>query len=160
MSSLLQKILSALSLLYIMVPIYDKEVISAMKRQQGALRLFENDFMESLSHVHPIVPGLVWVPVAAYLGHRSLFVVGLPLESFILTALISLFMWTLTEYVLHRFVFHFPAKSDFGKRMVFMFHGLHHDEPDVATRLMMPPFPAFLYISFFVKITYNTNNLE
>jgi sterol desaturase/sphingolipid hydroxylase (fatty acid hydroxylase superfamily) len=47
--------------------------------------------------------------------------------------------WTLTEYCLHRFVFHYPARSGLGKRFVYLFHGNHHDDPRDKTRLVMPP---------------------
>ncbi len=48
-------------------------------------------------------------------------------------------MWTLTEYCLHRFVFHYPAQSRAGKYLVFLFHGVHHATPRDKTRLVMPP---------------------
>jgi sterol desaturase/sphingolipid hydroxylase (fatty acid hydroxylase superfamily) len=53
--------------------------------------------------------------------------------------IIGLFVWTLTEYTLHRFVFHFQPKSQFGQRLHFIFHGVHHDYPSDTKRLVMPP---------------------
>jgi sterol desaturase/sphingolipid hydroxylase (fatty acid hydroxylase superfamily) len=41
-------------------------------------------------------------------------------------------------------MFHFPAKGKWGKKFVFLFHGLHHDDPDDPTRLVMPPVPAVI----------------
>jgi sterol desaturase/sphingolipid hydroxylase (fatty acid hydroxylase superfamily) len=51
----------------------------------------------------------------------------------------------LTEDALHRFVFHYPAKTPFGNRMVYLMHGLHHEDPADPTRLVMPPAPAAIY---------------
>jgi sterol desaturase/sphingolipid hydroxylase (fatty acid hydroxylase superfamily) len=48
-------------------------------------------------------------------------------------------MWTVTEYLLHRYIFHFHAKSKFGKKIHFIFHGVHHDYPSDSKRLVMPP---------------------
>lgn len=48
------------------------------------------------------------------------------------------------EYLLHRYAFHYPAKSAWGQKIIYMFHGIHHDDPDDATRLVMPPVPAIL----------------
>jgi sterol desaturase/sphingolipid hydroxylase (fatty acid hydroxylase superfamily) len=53
--------------------------------------------------------------------------------------LFGAFIWTITEYTLHRFIFHFPAKSEFGKKIHFIFHGVHHDYPSDTKRLVMPP---------------------
>ena len=40
------------------------------------------------------------------------------------------------------------------KRMVFIFHGLHHDDPDDKTRLVMPPLPGILYASLLYGLFY------
>ena len=66
-----------------------------------------------------------------------------------LYAFLGLFVWTITEYVVHRFLFHFPAKSRFGKYLIFLFHGIHHDQPDDPTRLVMPPVPAVILMAMF-----------
>ena len=51
----------------------------------------------------------------------------------------GLFIWTLTEYLLHRFVFHYEPKTNIGKRLHFLAHGVHHDYPNDSLRLVMPP---------------------
>jgi dihydroceramide fatty acyl 2-hydroxylase len=109
------------------------------KAEHQSIRLFENDFLEKLTHVHPIVPLVFWAPIASYLLWRSIFVHELPLPGLLACAVIGIFTWTLTEYVLHRFAFHFPAKSRLGKWLVFLFHGNHHHDPKDKTRLVMPP---------------------
>jgi dihydroceramide fatty acyl 2-hydroxylase len=108
-------------------------------RMEQSVRLFRNDFLEALTHVHPIVPLLFWGPVAAFLLWRSLAVHGLPLPEVLATGALGLVVWTLTEYCLHRFVFHYPAQSRVGKYLVFLFHGVHHAAPRDKTRLVMPP---------------------
>lgn len=124
-----------------------------MRKQSGeSIRLFENDFLESLSHVHPIVPLVVWVPVILFLFYRAATLDMLNAVNFIAMFFIGILVWTLTEYLLHRYVFHFNAKSKLGKRLVFMFHGLHHDDPQDPTRLVMPPVPAILIISLLWQI--------
>ena len=37
--------------------------------------------------------------------------------------------WTLTEYWLHRLVFHFEPESGPGARLHWIIHGVHHDHP-------------------------------
>src|SRR3546814_16967356 len=48
-------------------------------------------------------------------------------------------MWTLTEYALHRFVFHWEPKSAVLRRSVFIMHGNHHAVPNDPLRNLMPP---------------------
>ena len=47
--------------------------------------------------------------------------------------------WTLTEYWLHRVVFHFEPENGIGARLHWMIHGVHHDHPNDPMRLVMPP---------------------
>jgi sterol desaturase/sphingolipid hydroxylase (fatty acid hydroxylase superfamily) len=104
-----------------------------------SIRLFENDFLERLTHVHPIVPLLFWSPVVVWLLWRSFAMHQLPLLPVLGIGVLGLVTWTLTEYCLHRFVFHYPARSRVGKWFVYLFHGNHHDDPRDKTRLVMPP---------------------
>ena len=118
-----------------------------------SIRLFENDLLERLSHVHPITPLVVWAPVAAWLFWRSFSLYELALWPVAGIAILGMLTWTLSEYCLHRFIFHFPAKSKIGKWFVFLFHGNHHEDPKDKTRLVMPPagaipIMALLYLLF------------
>lgn len=53
--------------------------------------------------------------------------------------LLGIGIWSIAEYVLHRFIFHFVPKSKWGLRLHFVFHGVHHDYPNDVHRLVMPP---------------------
>lgn len=48
-------------------------------------------------------------------------------------------VWSVTEYALHRFVFHFEPRSPVLKRAVFVIHGNHHASPNDPLRNLMPP---------------------
>ena len=109
------------------------------KRAETSVRLFQNDLLEALTHVHPLVPLLFWGPVVVFLLWRSVAVHELPAPGIAGIAVLALFIWTLTEYCLHRFVFHYPARSRAGRYLVFLFHGVHHAAPRDKTRLVMPP---------------------
>lgn len=116
------------------------------KYPDSKIRIFENDFLESLTHVHPIVPLVLWIPIIGALFVVSQKANNHSVSDYVIWAFTGLIVWTLTEYVLHRFVFHFPAKSRAGKYFVFLFHGLHHDDAQDASRLVMPPVPALLIV--------------
>jgi dihydroceramide fatty acyl 2-hydroxylase len=115
--------------------------------EHQSIRLFKNDFLERLTHVHPIVPLLVWLPVALWLIWRSFAVHHLAVWPVLGIGFLGLVVWTITEYVLHRYLFHFPARSKVGKWLVYLFHGNHHDDPKDKTRLVMPPAGAILIMA-------------
>ncbi len=114
------------------------------RSQRQSIRLFKNDFMEALTHVHPIVPLAFWAPIAAFLIWRTFAVHSLPLSPVVGIAFAGLLTWTLIEYCLHRFLFHYPARSQVGQYLVFLFHGVHHETPNDKTRLVMPPVGAVI----------------
>lgn len=115
---------------------------------ERSIRLFRNDFLEALTHVHPIVPLLLWGPVALWLLWRSVTIHGIGAPALVGAAVAAVFVWTLSEYLLHRFVFHFQAQSRLGKYLIFMFHGVHHEAPRDKTRLVMPPAGALIVLFF------------
>jgi len=43
--------------------------------------------------------------------------------------------WTIIEYALHRFVFHYRARSSFGKKLLYAAHISHHHNPRAMNRL-------------------------
>jgi sterol desaturase/sphingolipid hydroxylase (fatty acid hydroxylase superfamily) len=104
-----------------------------------SIRLFQSDFLEFFTHISPVTIVALWVPVTIillYLSARTA-----TLATILAAFFIGLFLWTLGEYTLHRFLFHYNAKSEKAKRIFFLFHGVHHAQPQDKTRLVMP-FPV------------------
>lgn len=117
-----------------------------MKKHNGqSIRLFKNSFLESLTHVHPIVPLVIWSPIILFFLYRGYVFKEVSLLDLSWLCVASILLWSIVEYVLHRFVFHWNANSRLGRYIVYLFHGLHHDDPQDPTRLVMPPVPAILY---------------
>jgi 4-hydroxysphinganine ceramide fatty acyl 2-hydroxylase len=102
-------------------------------------RMFKSDFMESLSRVHPSVPLFIFVPVISFFLYRSVFVFEFSFITIITLIALGIIVWSLAEYTLHRFIFHYKPKSKFGEKIHFIFHGVHHDYPSDSRRLVMPP---------------------
>jgi sterol desaturase/sphingolipid hydroxylase (fatty acid hydroxylase superfamily) len=65
---------------------------------------------------------------------------------------LGLLFWTLTEYAMHRYVFHFQARSRAGQYLVYLFHGIHHDDPEDPTRLVMPPVVSLVLGALFYAL--------
>jgi 4-hydroxysphinganine ceramide fatty acyl 2-hydroxylase len=109
-----------------------------VSNSQESVRMFKNSFLESLSKVHYFVPLIIFVPVilvCSYFAYDK----QIGAFNYIGLFLFGLFVWTLTEYIMHRFVFHFVPKQKWALRLHFIFHGVHHDYPSDAMRLVMPP---------------------
>ncbi|WP_221393215.1 sterol desaturase family protein [Dyadobacter sp. NIV53] len=102
-------------------------------------RMFKSNFLESLSKVHFTVPLIIFLPVIGYFSWKALMPGQISWILFLAYYTSGLFIWTLTEYVMHRFVFHFTPKGKLMERIHFIFHGVHHDYPNDANRLVMPP---------------------
>jgi 4-hydroxysphinganine ceramide fatty acyl 2-hydroxylase len=104
-----------------------------------SVRMFKSDVLETLSKVHFTVPLFVYVPLILFMTYWALFRAHLPMFTYIEMFAAGLFFWTFAEYVLHRFVFHYVPKPQWALRIHFIFHGVHHDYPSDAKRLVMPP---------------------
>lgn len=102
-------------------------------------RLFKSNLLEPFSKVHFTVPLYVFVPIIALCIYHDFAHLGNGIGSFALFFVVGLFVWTFTEYFLHRFVFHFTPHGRFQERIHFVFHGVHHDYPRDRKRLVMPP---------------------
>jgi len=100
-------------------------------------RLFDNDIMEKLTHVHPIVPVILFIPVIAYFLFIETGQVSLTTAAALFLA--GVLLWTFSEYIIHRYIFHYEPKTELGKKVHFLAHGVHHDYPRDPMRLVMPP---------------------
>ena len=109
-------------------------------REAVPIRLFKSDFLEFFTHISPAAVTGLWLPVIVLLlvyavltAPAGRFPVYIP-PGF----LIGVFIWTFTEYIMHRFVFHHRPTSKRQERIIFLFHGINHAQPQVKTRLVMP----------------------
>jgi 4-hydroxysphinganine ceramide fatty acyl 2-hydroxylase len=125
-----------------------------VSNKDETVRMFENDFLEALSKVHFTVPLYIYLPVVGYFLYRSIFDFNLSFKTIIALVFVGIFVWTFTEYTLHRFIFHFPAKSKFGEKIHFIFHGVHHDYPSDSKRLVMPPSVSIPLAGLFYYLFY------
>jgi sterol desaturase/sphingolipid hydroxylase (fatty acid hydroxylase superfamily) len=109
-----------------------------VSNSEESIRMFKSDLMESLSKVHFAVPLFIFIPAILIFTYKS-FAAGVSVINFGLYFVIGLGVWTMTEYIMHRFIFHYHPTSEFGKKMHFIFHGVHHDYPRDKKRLVLPP---------------------
>jgi dihydroceramide fatty acyl 2-hydroxylase len=116
------------------------ETVEGMSRAEAlraSPRMFERDWLDRLSRVHHTVPLFIFLPailVALVIGFRRV-----PTVSVAAWFAGGWLFWTLTEYWMHRLVFHFEPEEGVGARLHWIIHGVHHDHPNDAMRLVMPP---------------------
>ena len=125
-----------------------------ISNKDETVRMFDNDFMESLSRVHPAVPLIVYIPVVLFFLYRSVYIFEFTFITILSLIVFGILVWSLAEYTLHRFIFHYEPKSKFGEKIHFIFHGVHHDYPSDSRRLVMPPsvsIPLALLFYFLFK---------
>jgi len=127
-----------------------------VSNKDETIRMFQSDFMEFFSRVHPVTPLILYLPVVGYMLYVSLWQRQLPTMAVVALFLLGVLLWTLTEYLIHRYIFHYEPKTRVGKRLHYVIHGVHHDYPNDARRLVMPPsisVPlAFLFYAIFLLI--------
>jgi sterol desaturase/sphingolipid hydroxylase (fatty acid hydroxylase superfamily) len=99
--------------------------------------MFESALLNRVSRVHPAVPVVLFLPAIALLAAAALARLEIA-ETLALFAGGYVF-WTLTEYWMHRIVFHFEPEDGIGARLHWIIHGVHHDHPNDRLRLVMPP---------------------
>jgi sterol desaturase/sphingolipid hydroxylase (fatty acid hydroxylase superfamily) len=120
------------------------------------IRLFKSDFLEFFTHISPVAVTLIWSPVILFFLVRA-FVIN-PFAAFpwhiLLGFILGLFVWTLVEYTLHRFLFHFKSRAPWMDRIIYLFHGIHHHQPQIKTRLVMPPVVSVPLAFIFYGLVY------
>lgn len=124
-----------------------------LRATEDSPRMFENDVVDFFSRTHFAVVPLLFVPLSAaclYMGYLeqvgALVSVGLFAVGFV--------VWTLTEYWLHRTLFHWEPPGRWGERMHFLVHGVHHKWPKDKYRLVMPPAVSLTLFFVFLGIFY------
>ena len=105
--------------------------------------------IDRLSRVHPFTPLLLWTPLAMWLLWRSIATHHVSPGGMAAVAMAALVVWTFTEYAVHRFLFHLAPTSPARRRVQFMIHGIHHEDPADPERLLMPPIPAAVGLASF-----------
>ncbi len=100
-------------------------------------RMFESPLLDRVSRVHPAIPLVIFVPAIALLAAAAFAAMDALQAAGWLAG--GYLFWTLTEYWMHRLVFHFEPDEGIGARLHWIIHGVHHDHPNDRMRLVMPP---------------------
>jgi sterol desaturase/sphingolipid hydroxylase (fatty acid hydroxylase superfamily) len=111
---------------------------------KGQARLFKHPWLEALTKTHPLVIWGMYIPIIIVFLWLSGSRFQLASGTVALLFLGGVVCWTLFEYLIHRYAFHFGASSERAQKFVYLIHGNHHEYPRDKERLFMPPLPSLL----------------
>lgn len=117
--------------------------------------MFQNPILELLSISGPKMMVTFHLLVAIsliYVGNQKLPYLGIGTITVLFVS--GLIFWTLMEYILHRYLFHWIGENKYLKAFHYALHGYHHQQPNDYNRLFMPPVPASLFLLAFFGIFY------
>jgi dihydroceramide fatty acyl 2-hydroxylase len=119
------------------------------------VQMFENPFLEWCSRIHWTYPLIIWIPVVVVCLIHAVVNFDTSFITIFLFFILGISSWTLIEYIMHRFVFHYQPTSPFGEKVHFLMHGVHHDYPNDSKRLVMPPLLSLIIaVPFFIGFYY------
>jgi 4-hydroxysphinganine ceramide fatty acyl 2-hydroxylase len=113
---------------------------SPENRKKNRIRVYKNSFVEHvLASSHPVLPGVWFGGFIAYGAFLALTGPAGPGPG-VAVYLLGVLSFTLLEYLLHRFLFHYLPDNSYRSRVrLFLMHGLHHEFPNDRYRLVAPP---------------------
>ena len=126
-----------------------------VSNKDESVRMFKSSFLEMFSKVHWSVPLFIFLPAIGYLMYQAISSPSIDWLQVAVWFIAGIGVWTVTEYVLHRWLFHYEPPGKLGKRMHFIFHGVHHDYPNDSMRLVMPPAVSIPLASLFYFLFRN-----
>ena len=120
-------------------PINDQQALgSRTEVLRASPPMFRWPWLDRLSRVHPVVPPLIFLPGDRRPPRDRVRGTRTPGPT-LLGIVGGYLLWTLSEYWIHRVIFHFEPEDGIGARLHWMVHGVHHDHPNDPLRLVMPP---------------------
>ena len=118
-----------------------------MKEQ---IKVFANPLLNRLTQTSLALVIIVYVPIFMIMLYGTLevnFIYAIPLF------LLGILGWTITEYLIHRFIFHSIYFQTKFTRFYLIIHGIHHETPLDKNRLVVPlyvslPLSAIIYFGY------------
>ncbi|GAB1309332.1 hypothetical protein KH5_20150 [Urechidicola sp. KH5] len=124
------------------------------KHHKGQATIFKNPILEALTKTNLTTSIVVYGSAVLALIYVAIFIKNTPVTMFLGLFFFAFFFWTLVEYLLHRYLFHWVSENKFVKRFHFVMHGSHHLYPKDTERLLMPPVPGLIMASILFGIYY------
>jgi len=121
---------------------------------KGQARLFSHPALEFLTKANPLFIWGMYLPVLIGGPVYATLTLNFTALRIVLLFLAGMFVWTLFEYLMHRFAFHYIAESPRAQKFIYIMHGNHHHYPRDKERLFMPPLPSLLLAVVIFSLLY------
>jgi len=115
--------------------------------EHGQATIFKNPILESLTKTNPISNIIIYGIAIALMIYVAIDIISLSALKVVGLFVFGVLFWTLAEYLLHRFLFHWITEAKWSQRFHFVMHGSHHQFPRDEERLLMPLVPGFILAS-------------
>jgi len=133
-------------------PLTNTEMKDFKIDNKGSKRLYNNPFLESLTRTHFLIPVTFYYLVSAAVVSYILWFSFVGIIPIIWIYILGALFFTLVEYLIHRFVFHFNAKTEHEEKIQYNIHGVHHEFPRDKDRLVMPPVMSVVIATAFLLV--------
>ncbi len=116
-------------------------------KNKGTKVLFDNPILERLSRTNTAIPVSIFLSFSAFLMIWGFIHSQYSAINQIAYFFTGLLLFSLIEYLVHRYVFHMITNTRFRERMQYAFHGVHHEFPKDTSRLAMPPILSVVIVT-------------
>ncbi|MDP4679812.1 MAG: sterol desaturase family protein [Cyclobacteriaceae bacterium] len=126
---------------------------SIKPEMKGTRVLSESSFVERITRTHISIPLILFSIFSFVLLYYGITEKGL--DGFLIAPLFLLgfLLFTLAEYMMHRYLFHMNETSEIKRKLVYIMHGVHHHYPKDKDRLAMP-IPASVTLAFLFLLLF------
>lgn len=115
----------------------------------GTKQMSSNALIERLTRTHFLTPIILYTSISIISLSYGLIAEKVIWYNAIWLYLLGMFFFSLIEYCIHRFIFHFNAETEKEKSIQYNIHGVHHEYPKDKDRLVMPPVISIFLAAFF-----------
>ncbi|WP_229741378.1 hypothetical protein [Planktosalinus lacus] len=95
----------------------------------ASVPLFKNPVLEKLTQTHIAAPLCIFTFIVGVLFYYGIVEKGFELPFMIFLFVLGFLVFTLVEYLMHRYLYHIEPTTERSKKMTYTMHGIHHDYP-------------------------------
>ena len=125
-------------------------------QNKGTKTLSKYPFVERLLRTNSYVPITIFLSLAAFMMVWGFLHTQIAWWIQSTVFLFGLLLFSLTEYIAHRYLFHMITDTKIKEIIQYAVHGVHHEYPKDVGRLAMPPLVSVFIVSLLFLLFINT----
>lgn len=130
---------------------YDHKSIKP--EMKGTKVLFKSPLIEKITRTHISIPLVLFSVLSVGLIYFGTMEAGLSIGLIFVLFVSGFLLFTLAEYLMHRYLFHMKEDTEQKKKLVYTMHGVHHHYPKDKDRLAMP-IPASVVLAYLFYLLF------